>query len=69
MRRRAAAVFLDGRRLAPGTSLEPDVCIIGGGAAAIPIALAFAGTPTRVVVLESGGPASDPGNRGMYRRR
>jgi choline dehydrogenase-like flavoprotein len=67
LRDTAQRVILDARRSNAGESVEADLCIIGGGAAAIPIALAFADTATRVVMLEGGGLASDPGKRGIYR--
>ncbi|HQP88204.1 MAG TPA: GMC family oxidoreductase [Thermoanaerobaculia bacterium] len=37
------------------TTIEADLCIIGSGPAGISIALAFAGKPIRVCLLESGG--------------
>ena len=38
-----------------GRAIEPDLCIIGGGPAAIALALQFSGDRREVVVLESGG--------------
>ena len=35
--------------------IEADLCIVGAGAAGIAIARTFVGTPTRVVLVESGG--------------
>jgi choline dehydrogenase-like flavoprotein len=40
--------------LQPDTTLETDICIIGGGPAGISIALAFDGLPVRVLLLEGG---------------
>lgn len=45
----------DIRQLPEGSVLESDVCIVGGGAAAIAIARELAGADLRVAVLESGG--------------
>jgi choline dehydrogenase-like flavoprotein len=47
-------MFIDGRTL-PSAPIEADVCIVGGGAAGITLANKFAGSRTRVVLLESGG--------------
>jgi choline dehydrogenase-like flavoprotein len=48
-------VFVDAKQVAAGTRLSTGVCIIGAGAAGITLAREFAGTPTEVIVLESGG--------------
>ncbi len=52
-------MFLEARELADG-AVRPDVCVIGGGAAGIALAVELAGASLRVVLLESGGltPAS-----------
>jgi choline dehydrogenase-like flavoprotein len=47
-------VFADARTLPADTTLETDICIIGGGAAGITLAREFGGGPTRVLLLESG---------------
>jgi choline dehydrogenase-like flavoprotein len=48
-------VYIDGRQIAPGSTLETDVCIIGGGPAGITIARELLGTTASVVLVESGG--------------
>ncbi|HEY3303815.1 MAG TPA: GMC family oxidoreductase [Candidatus Binatia bacterium] len=46
---------LDARKIADGTALEADLCIIGAGPAGIALAREFLGTKTGVLILESGG--------------
>jgi choline dehydrogenase-like flavoprotein len=48
-------LILDAAELAPNATLHADLCIVGGGAAGITLALHFAGTRRQVVLLESGG--------------
>jgi choline dehydrogenase-like flavoprotein len=48
-------VLSDARALASGTTLAADICIIGGGAAGITLALDLMGSGLRTLVLESGG--------------
>ena len=45
----------DARDLPDGHQLEGDVCIVGAGAAGIPLALALIGSGLRVLLLEGGG--------------
>ena len=54
-------MFVDVRQLPDGTTIQTDVCIVGGGLAGITLAKEFLGMPLRVGVLESGGlePAAD----------
>ncbi|MDH3403559.1 MAG: FAD-dependent oxidoreductase [Acidobacteriota bacterium] len=47
-------MFIDARTLESGTTVEADVCIVGGGAAGLATALELAGGPLSAVVLESG---------------
>jgi choline dehydrogenase-like flavoprotein len=47
-------MIVDARTLADGP-IECDVCIVGGGAAGISLAVELADTPMRVCMLESGG--------------
>jgi choline dehydrogenase-like flavoprotein len=47
-------MFLDARRLPPGTVIETGVCIIGGGAAGITLALSLRDAGFTVTLLESG---------------
>ena len=49
-----------------GTTLTPDLAIIGGGAAGISLALALANAPISVVILESGGTDFDPLTQRLY---
>jgi choline dehydrogenase-like flavoprotein len=58
-------VLLDARSLPPGHGLEADICIVGGGAAGLTMALAFADRPLSVVLLESGGVQPDEGSQGL----
>jgi choline dehydrogenase-like flavoprotein len=48
-------VFIDGRQIASGSTLETDVCIVGGGPAGIAIARELSGTSISVILVESGG--------------
>jgi choline dehydrogenase-like flavoprotein len=48
-------MFVDGRTVEPGTTLEADVCIAGAGAAGITIALDLRASGLSVILLESGG--------------
>lgn len=45
----------DARALANNAVVTGDLCIVGAGAAGIPLAMEFAGGPHRVIVLEGGG--------------
>ncbi|HTI84953.1 MAG TPA: GMC family oxidoreductase [Acetobacteraceae bacterium] len=49
-----------------GAAIEADVCIIGGGAAGISIALELLNTGLRVVLLEAGGTAEDNADQALY---
>lgn len=48
-------MLVDARSIDDGTVLDADLCIVGTGAAGIAMARAFAGSPIRVVMIESGG--------------
>ncbi len=48
-------MIVDGRTIAPGTSIQADLCIVGAGPTGIAIACEFVNHPSRVVLLESGG--------------
>ena len=52
--------------LPPGEVLEADVCIVGGGAAGISVALQFLGTQTRVCLLEGGGEQMEQESQALY---
>jgi choline dehydrogenase-like flavoprotein len=47
-------VIIDARGLPAGHTIEADLCVIGAGPAGLTLAREFEGTPTRVVLLESG---------------
>ena len=59
--------FLDARSLPDGTTLSPDVAIIGGGPAGISLALALKDTPYSVLILEGGGQEFDPRTQALYK--
>lgn len=48
-------MITDARELPEGHRLEADVCVVGGGAAGISLALRLSGTGCAVTLLESGG--------------
>jgi len=48
-------MFVDSRQLPDGHLIDADLCIVGAGAAGIPLARTFLGTGLRVAVLEGGG--------------
>jgi choline dehydrogenase-like flavoprotein len=47
-------VLIDARRLAPGTLLQADVCVVGAGAAGITLSRALAAARLDVLLVESG---------------
>ncbi len=59
-------MLIDSRQLPQDAALQCDLCIVGGGAAGIAMALALAGTGLNVVVLESGGVNPDPATQDLY---
>ncbi len=59
--------FLDARSLPAGTSLTPDLAIVGGGPAGIALALSLADSGHDILLLESGGRAFDSLTQAMYR--
>jgi choline dehydrogenase-like flavoprotein len=52
---------------APSTpgAMDADLCLVGAGAVGITIALAFAGSRHRVIVLEGGGERREPSSDGL----
>ncbi len=58
--------FIDARTVPAGTLQEPDLAIIGGGAAGITLALALAHTPIRTMLFESGGLDFDAATQALY---
>lgn len=49
-----------------GTEIETDICVIGGGAAGITLALALAGSSRDVLLVESGGMLFDQRTQSLY---
>jgi choline dehydrogenase-like flavoprotein len=58
--------FLDARTLPSGTTLTPDLAIVGGGPAGISLALALADSGHDILLLESGGQNFDAKNQALY---
>ncbi len=57
----------DARMIAPGSCLEADLCIVGGGAAAISLALEALKSGMTVIVLPGGGPNQTAASIDLYR--
>ena len=62
-------MIVDARSVPPGTNIETEVCIIGGGAAGITLARKFIDAPFCVAVLESGGMELDAATQQLYEGR
>lgn len=60
-------MLVDTRQLEQGAAIERDVCIIGGGAAGVTIALELARRGIGVALLESGGLEPDDASLDLYR--
>jgi choline dehydrogenase-like flavoprotein len=60
-------VLLDARNVPDGTTLEADVCIIGGGPAGLTVARELAAPGRRTIVLESGGDEVEEGTQDLAR--
>lgn len=58
-------MFLDARAR-PGDSARADVCVVGGGAVGIALAVELANSSRHVVVLERGGQTPQPDDRHIY---
>ena len=58
-------MLTDARTLDSGGSLEADLCIIGGGAAGITMAMELLNSGLRVLLLESGGTESDAATQAL----
>jgi choline dehydrogenase-like flavoprotein len=56
----------DANGVAPGAALDCDICIVGGGAAGITLALQFLRSDLRVILLESGGMMPDAATQLLY---
>jgi choline dehydrogenase-like flavoprotein len=59
-------VFVDARTVTEADIVDSDVCIVGGGAAGIALAVEMIGTPVRVGLLESGGMQFDAQTQDLY---
>jgi choline dehydrogenase-like flavoprotein len=59
-------MIVDAHSVPSGTAIETEVCIIGGGAAGITLALKFVDAPFRVALLESGGMDYEPDTQDLY---
>ncbi|HEY6456416.1 MAG TPA: GMC family oxidoreductase [Steroidobacteraceae bacterium] len=59
-------MFLDANDLPNDQQLSAHICIVGGGAAGLTIALEFAGTDIDVLLLESGGFAAEKDTQALY---
>src|SRR5688500_7074239 len=62
-------MFADARSVPRDTTLEADVCVVGGGAAGITLARELSGSPYRVAVLESGGLEYEIDTQSLYQGR
>lgn len=60
-------MLTDARLIAGGATFQADLCIVGGGAAGLSIALEFADGPLTVLLLEGGGLKTDPDSQALYR--
>ena len=59
----------DARRISPDTIIEADLCIVGGGSAAISVALEYMKSGRTVVLLPGGGPHQTSSAIDLYRGR
>jgi choline dehydrogenase-like flavoprotein len=59
-------VIRDADTLAHGACLRADVCVVGGGAAGISLALALSGQGLDIILLESGRTAEDAATQALY---
>jgi choline dehydrogenase-like flavoprotein len=56
----------DARELDDGAVLQAGLCIVGGGAAGITLALEYADTGIEVLLLEAGGKRAEPRTQALY---
>lgn len=59
-------MITDANGLDDGAALACDLCIVGGGAAGISLALQFLRSSLRVILVESGGAAPDAATQALY---
>jgi choline dehydrogenase-like flavoprotein len=57
----------DARSIPPDTRLKADLCIVGGGAAAIAVALEYMKSGREVIVVPGGGPNQSASSIDLYR--
>ncbi|MFQ5678548.1 MAG: GMC oxidoreductase [Gemmatimonadota bacterium] len=60
-------MLIDARRLEDGTCVEADLCLIGGGAVGIAMAMEFLGSSRRILLVEGGGLKPEPACQELYR--
>ena len=58
-------MLTDARTLRSGSALEADVCIVGGGAAGISMAMELLNSGLRVLLIESGGTEPDAATQAL----
>ena len=59
-------MFRDARGVLDGSALNADLCVIGGGAAGITLALGVKEAGFSTIMLEAGGFERDPENQSVY---
>src|SRR5215217_2970584 len=59
-------MIVDARQLDQNQRIDADVCIVGGGAAGITLAIDLAESGVNVVLLEGGGLSPDPMTQQLY---
>src|SRR5947209_14494533 len=59
-------MFEDAEKLPSGLAITADLCIVGAGTAGISLALQFAGTKLKVLLIESGGIRETDETRALY---
>lgn len=60
------SMFVDARELPSGTTLDAEICIVGGGVAGITLALEFERQGIETCVLEGGGLKYDSTSQSLY---
>lgn len=56
----------DAESIAAGSVLTPDICIVGGGAAGVTVALELMASGKQVLILESGGHGEEEATQALY---
>jgi choline dehydrogenase-like flavoprotein len=57
---------IDARKLESATAIDTDICIVGGGAAGITLALELAASQRDICLVESGGYVADERTQSLY---